>query len=55
MECKKFTNPLWNIMEFIFRTKRSACLDLLREKGFDGYAQFMAEKELVVIKKKHQG
>lgn len=53
MKCDKFTNKLWNIMEFIFRTKRSVCLDLIIEKGYDDYALYMAKKKSMVIKKKH--
>ena len=54
MECKKFTNPLWNILEFIFGTKRSASIDFIREKGYSSYANHMAEKKLAVIKRKFQ-
>ena len=51
MECKKYTNTIWNILEFIFRTKRAACVDLIREIGYKEYSKFMAEKKLVTIKR----
>jgi hypothetical protein len=51
LECKKYTNKLWNFLEFVFRTKRSACIELIREKGYDEFAQYMAEKKLTVLKR----
>jgi len=51
MDCKKYTNILWNVLEFLFRTRRSACIDLIREKGYDAFAKHMAEKRLVTLKR----
>ena len=51
MECKKFTNRLWNLLEFIFRTQRVDCIRLIKEKGYEEYANFMAKNKIMVMKK----
>lgn len=51
MDCTKYTNKLWNIMEFLFQTKRSACIDYIRKEGYESFANHMAEKKLVAFKR----
>lgn len=50
-ECKKFTNFVSKIFEFIFRSDRKAGLDFIKENGYIKFAEHMAEKNLVCLKK----
>lgn len=50
-ECKKFTNFVSKIFEFIFRSDRIACLEMIKEKGYEKFAEEMADKKLVCMKK----
>jgi hypothetical protein len=45
-ECKKLNNFVASMFAVFFRSNRMASLDLLKEKGPEGYAEHMAEKGL---------
>lgn len=51
MDCSKYTNKLWNIFEFVFRTRRSDSIGFIKEKGYETFAEYMAENKLVVHKR----
>lgn len=52
MDCKKFNNPVSKIFALVFRSDRAASIQLLKEKGYDGYAAYMTGNKLQVIKRK---
>jgi len=51
-DCKKFNNPISKIFALVFRSDRPASLNLIKSKGYEGYAAYMAENKLQVIKRK---
>jgi hypothetical protein len=51
MQCKKYNNFMSKVFGFIFRSDRAACISLIKEKGYDGFAAYMSEKGLQTIKK----
>ena len=50
-DCKKFNNFFSKVIGFILRSDRKAGIDFIAEKGYDEFANYMAETELVTIKK----
>jgi len=50
-DCKKFNNFFGKIIGFILRSDRKAGIDLIKEKGIEEFAKYMAENKLVTIKK----
>ena len=51
-DCKKFNNFISKIFGFIFKSDRNACINKIKEIGYEKFAAEMAEKELHAIKKK---
>lgn len=51
MDCKKFNNIISKVFSLVFRSDRAACLAKIKEVGYVDYAAYMAEKQLVTIKK----
>lgn len=51
MECKKFNNFMSKIFGFVFNSDRNACIQMIKEKGYDGFAVFMAENRIMSLKK----
>lgn len=52
MDCNKYTNSLWNFFEFVFRTKRSKCIDFIKQKGYEEFARLMSSQKKVTLKRK---
>jgi hypothetical protein len=52
MECKKYNNVISKIFGFVFRSDRGACIAMIKEKGYDGFAAYMSENKLQSIKRK---
>ena len=50
-DCNKYTNSLWNFLEFLFRTNRTACIDFIRKNGYEQFARYMAENKLITFKR----
>jgi hypothetical protein len=50
-QCKKFNNFVSKLFAWIFRSDRYACIQQIREKGFSGHAEWMAERGLPTIKR----
>ncbi len=44
-DCKHLNNFMASVFAFIFRSDRMASLDLLKDKGREEYATYMAEHE----------
>ncbi|MCP4630808.1 MAG: DUF3795 domain-containing protein, partial [bacterium] len=51
MACKKFNNFFSKIFGLVFRSDRPAAIRFIKEKGYDAFAQEMAEKGQVFIKR----
>ncbi len=51
-DCKKFSNPVSKIFEFIFRSDRVASLTMVGEEGRDAFIKKMEEENRMVIRKK---
>ena len=49
--CKKFSNPVSKLFEFVFRSDRKKGIELLRQEGPEAFEQFMSSKGWVSIKK----
>jgi len=50
-DCKKFNNFFSKLIGFILRSDRKACIELIKEKGYDDFAKYMAENKLITIRK----
>jgi len=51
MDCKMFDNFIAKMFEFVFKSDRKAGIEMIREKGYDEFARYMAENHLVSMKK----
>lgn len=51
-DCKKFNNFFSKLFAFVFKSDRQACINMIKEKGYDAYAEEMTKRELQSIKKK---
>lgn len=51
-DCKKFNNFFSKFFSIVFKSDREACLRRIKELGKEGYAQEMAEKRIMTIKRK---
>ena len=51
MECKDYNNFIAKIFGFIFRSNRKACIDMIKDKGYEGFAEYMAEQRLQSLKR----
>ena len=50
-DCKKFNNFFSKLFSFVFRSDREACIRRIKEVGEDEYANEMAEKKIMTIRK----
>lgn len=50
-ECKIFYNFISKFFEFVFRSDRNACIEMIKDKGYRGYAEYMSENGLQTIKR----
>jgi len=50
-ECKKFNNPISKIFGLIFRSDRYAGIKMIKEKGYENFASYMAENKLQSIRR----
>lgn len=51
-ECKKFNNIFSQLFSFIFGSDRAASIGMIKEKGYDAYAEKMAAEKSHCIKRK---
>lgn len=49
--CKKLNNPVSKIFALIFRSDRTACIRAIKQDGYEKFAQEMASKKTMSIKK----
>jgi hypothetical protein len=52
MECKKYNNFISKAFGYIFNSDRSACINRIKEIGYDGFATEMAHCGRQTIKRK---
>ena len=50
-DCKKLNNFIAKLFALILRSDRNTCIEFIREKGYDEFAQEMSEKKMMTIKK----
>jgi len=50
-ECKAFNNIFSKLFGFIFGSDRQACIDEIKERGYENYAEDMSVKRIHTIKK----
>jgi len=50
-KCNKFNNFISKIFALIFNSNRSACINKIKEQGYDSFAKFMCDNKLQTIKK----
>ncbi len=51
MECKFFNNFIARMFGLIFRSDRNACIALIKEKGYQSFAEYMAGNGWQTIRK----
>lgn len=51
MDCKKYNNFISKVFGFVFRSNRAACISMIKEKGYENFAAYMAENKLQSIKR----
>ena len=51
-KCKKFNNIISKIFGFIFNSNRPACIALIKEKGYEAYAEEMTRRKSHSLKRK---
>lgn len=50
-DCKKYNNAIARVIGFVLRSNRAACINLIKEKGYESFAAYMAEHKLQSIKR----
>jgi Protein of unknown function (DUF3795) len=50
-DCKKYNNFIAKIFGFVFRSNRAACISLIKEKGYEGFAGYMTDNKIMTIKR----
>lgn len=53
-DCRKLNNPIAKIFSFVFRSDRKASLNMIRERGADGFALEMTRLKQQCIKRGQQ-
>lgn len=51
VDCKKFNNFIGRVFGLIFRSNRPACIAMIKEKGYENFAAYMAENKIMTIKR----
>jgi hypothetical protein len=51
MDCKKYNNFMSKVFGFIFKSDRNACLNMIKNNGYENFANYMASNKLQSIKK----
>lgn len=50
--CKKFNTPISKIIGLVLNSDRIACIDRIKNKGYEAYAFEMAENKSQTIKRR---
>jgi len=51
MDCKKYNNFISRTIGFILRSNRSAGIQMIKEKGYNSFAEYMGQNKIQSIKK----
>lgn len=51
-DCKLHNNFMSKLFALVFKSDRYACLQMIKDEGYDNFAKFMAENQLATIKGK---
>ena len=52
MDCKMYNNFISKAFSFVFRSDRAAGIEMIKNKGYESFASYMAENRLQAIKRK---
>jgi hypothetical protein len=52
MECKKYNNFISKAFGYIFNSDRSACINRIKEIGYENFANEMTDSKIQTIKRK---
>jgi len=47
--CKKFNNPIAKLFGYVFNSDRAAGIQLIKEEGYDGFANYLNEINRMAI------
>ena len=50
--CKYHNNAFSRIFEKIFNSNRAACIDMIKQGGYDNFATFMTQNKQMSVKRK---
>lgn len=50
--CKDFNHPIGKIFGIIFNSDRKACIQLIKDEGYEQYAVYMDSKQQMSIKRR---
>jgi hypothetical protein len=50
-DCKKFNNIFSKFFALVFGSDRNACINMIREQGYDSFAEYMTKNKLQSLKK----
>ncbi len=51
-DCKYFNNFMASVFGFIFNSDRNACVEHIKTHGYDNFAQYMTDNEIMAMKRK---
>jgi hypothetical protein len=54
VECKKYDQFISRTIGFVTGTSRSLCIEAIKQKGAEGFVEFMKENRFVSIPKKYK-
>lgn len=52
MDCKKYNNLISKVFGFIFKSDRPACINRIKEIGYEDFANEMTNSKMQTIKRK---
>jgi hypothetical protein len=52
MECRKYNNFMAKLFGFIFNSDRAACINQIKEKGYEQFAGEMVQNRIMTLKRK---
>ncbi len=51
-KCKEFNHPIGKIFGLLFNSNRHACIQLIKDEGYEHYTLFMDSKKQMTIKRR---
>ena len=53
-ECKLHNNFMGKVFAILFNSDRYACLEMIKNEGYENFAKFMAENQIPSLKRKRK-